>query len=161
MKSLKMLAAAFLVLATGTLLADGDVDYGMFKDIPSGIGNKSVVGVRFGLPCAISSGIVEGAELSLCYSATQKVYGFKYALLGVNAGKELEGAALAFVNVTEGELDGVQIGLYNHSGKDGVQIGLINICDNDAEFQFGLLNFNPRGWLPVMPFVNFSSDIAD
>ncbi len=161
MKSLKMLAVVCFMLATGTLFANGDVDYGMFKDVPAGIGNKSVVGVRFGLPCAISSGMVEGAELSLCYSATETVYGFKYALLGATSGKKLEGAAVSFVNLAEKELDGVQVGLYNYSAKDGVQIGLINVCDDDAEFQFGLLNFNPRGWLPVMPFVNFSRDIAD
>ena len=156
MKSFKMLAAAFVMLATGTLLASGDVDYGMFKNFPAGIGTKSVVGVRFGLPCAISTGIVEGAELSLCCSATKDVYGFKYALLGVNTGDKVEGAALAFVNIAKQELDGVQIGIYNQSAKDGIQIGLVNVCSNEAKFQFGLLNFNPRGWLTVMPFINFS-----
>ena len=65
MKSLKLLAAACIMFAAGTLMASGDADYGMFKNVPNGIETQSVFGVRFGLPCAISSGIVEGAELSL------------------------------------------------------------------------------------------------
>ena len=156
MKSLKLLAAACIMFAAGTLMASGDADYGMFKNVPNGIETKSVLGVRFGLPCAISSGIVEGAELSLCYSATRDVYGFKYALIGATNGEKVEGAAISFVNIARKEMDGVQIGIYNKSAKDGIQIGLVNVCDNNAKFQFGLLNFNPCGWLTVMPFVNFS-----
>ena len=156
MKSLKLLAAACIMFAAGTLMASGDADYGMFKNVPNGIETKSVLGVRFGLPCAISSGIVEGAELSLCYSATRDVYGFKYALIGATNGEKVEGAAISFVNIARKEMDGVQIGIYNKSAKNGIQIGLVNVCDNNAKFQFGLLNFNPRGWLTVAPFVNFA-----
>ena len=158
MKMFNLFTAFCAVMAAGTLLASGDVDYGMFADIPETISTESVSGVRFGLPFAISNGIVDGAELSLCCSASSKVYGFKYTLLGVNAGDVTEGAALAFANFADKELDGVQIGLYNQSASNGIQIGLVNNCADDADFQFGLININKNGWLPFMLFFNLSSE---
>ena len=161
MKMFKLFAAFCAVVMTGSLWASGDVDYGMFKNIPETIAAKSVIGARFGLPCSISSGMVEGGEFSLCYSATDRVYGFKYALLGVNNGSVIDGAEVAFVNFANKLLKGVQVGFYNSSAAGGVQIGLVNTCDNDAAFQLGLINVNKNGWLPFMLFFNLGSDSAE
>ena len=62
---------------------------------------------------------------------------------------------------------GLQAGLFNYSVRDtGLQIGLFNrgslvqigVFNTDGNFQIGLLNYNPRGWLKLMPLINFSTD---
>lgn len=159
---MKKIYLAALLILSGLALRATEVDYGMFAGVPDSI-DRSIVGIRFGLPCSISRGFVEGAELSLCYSATRNVDGFKFALLGVNSGERLDGAALALVNFTDIELEGVQIGLCNSAGnaEDGIQIGLFNCSSDRAGLQIGLLNYNKNGWFPLLPLVNFANDLDD
>ena len=83
-----------------------------------------------------------------------------FALLGVNNAEKLSGGALALVNLTQ-QLNGAQVGLVNQSAKGGVQFGLINNCDDNAQFQCGLININKNGWLPFMIFVNFGSAVFE
>lgn len=54
---------------------------------------------------------------------------------------------------------GVQVGAFNRTG-DGnpLQIGVFNCASSDGSpVQIGLLNYNPNGFLPVFPIVNFST----
>lgn len=37
-----------------------------------------------------------------------------------------------------------------------VQLGVLNVVDGAEGIQFGLLNVNPKGFLPAFPFVNFN-----
>lgn len=110
-----------------------------------------------GLPLAVSSGKVDGAELSILYSGTREVTGIKYSLLGVNNGEKLEGVSVGLFNNSGATVDSIQLGLVNNSGKGGIQLGLVNNNDDDALFQLGLVNFNKNGWLPVMLFFNIGS----
>jgi hypothetical protein len=154
----KSLLACLVVFCFSSLSVFAAADIGFFEGVPAKITNKSVKGVRFGIPCAVSNGTVKGAELSLCYSASRNVDGFKFAMFGVTEAKELDGASLAFVNLCDDLDDGVQIGLYNRSGKGGVQVGFVNQCDNNAEIQIGIVNINRNGWLPVSFLLNFGDD---
>jgi len=38
---------------------------------------------------------------------------------------------------------------------DKFQIGLFNIGQNGATLQIGLLNYNPKSYIPWMPLINF------
>ena len=64
------------------------------------------------------------------------------------------------MNLTQ-QLNGAQVGLVNQSAKGGVQFGLINNCNDNAQFQCGLININKNGWLPFMIFVNFGSAVFE
>ena len=66
----KWMCAALLAVATGAGAAE--MDYGVWTDSPE-IASASVNGVRWGLPLAVSSGKVDGAELSILYSGTREV----------------------------------------------------------------------------------------
>ncbi len=154
----KWMCAALLAAASGVGAAE--MDYGVWTDTPS-VAHSSVNGVRWGLPLSVSTGKVEGAELSILYSGTRDVEGIKYSLLGVNNGEKLEGVSVGLVNNSGATVDSIQLGLVNNSGKGGIQLGLVNNNDNDALFQLGLLNFNKNGWLPVMVFFNLGSLAVD
>ncbi len=151
-----------MLLLVGAVIgftAAAEVDFGIWKDVPAGIEHANVEGVRFGLPFAISSGKVEGAELSIFFSGTSRVEGLKFILFGANHGSRLEGGSIGLLNIAEERLDGIQIGAINSSGHGGIQLGCLNHCDDDALFQLGLLNINRNGWLPVMIFFNFGSKV--
>lgn len=151
-----MLLAAFLAVGGAVAADEAKADIGVWTDVPAGIENKSITGARFGLPCSISN----GGEFSIFYSGTRYMEGIKFTLLGVNNAEKLSGGALALVNLTQ-QLNGAQVGLVNQSAKGGVQFGLINNCNDNAQFQCGLININKNGWLPFMIFVNFGSAVFE
>lgn len=39
---------------------------------------------------------------------------------------------------------------------NGVQAAIVNVAEDGAALQIGLLNWNPKGFLPFFPFFNFS-----
>ena len=53
----------------------------------------------------------------------------------------------------------IQIGLCNLNETDGFQFGLfnasINIYNKETSFQLGLLNYNPKSYIPWLPLVNW------
>ena len=158
MKLLKSMLLSVAALCTAAAVAEADI--GVWTDVPAGIENKSINGARFGLPCSISNGSVNGGEFSIFYSGTRYLEGIKFTLLGVNNAEELNGGALALVNLTQ-QLNGAQVGLVNQSARGGVQFGLVNNCNDNAQFQCGLININKNGWLPFMIFVNFGSAVFE
>lgn len=90
------------------------------------------------------------------------VEGVRLRLPVTDSNGTVEGAELALLMAGSAEVEGLQIGFFNHAkSDDGFQWGFLNICEDDATFQLGFLNFNKNGLLPVMIFVNFGSDIFD
>ncbi len=71
---------------------------------------------------------VKGAQVSLLWGLVERAAGFQGSIGYCRTKKLVNGAQVAFVNVAE----------------DG------------AALQFGLLNWNPKGFLPFFPFFNFS-----
>ena len=126
------------------------VDFGV-------LGNR-VVGETAGLSvagiwndCGVSIGSIGAAAV-----ANYSVYGW-------------DGLQLSCVNCTEGEMNGVQLGVLNMAGRDlglqvgvcnlsgksiGVQVGIVNVSEALSGLQLGLVNVNIDSSLPVLPFVN-------
>ena len=160
MKTFKLFAVIFAVFA-GTLLWADDVMAGFWFNNPSKV-KRSDVDVAIGLP-VFDGRELDGAALALCGSKFKKADGFQGTLIGFNSADTLEGIQLSFVNFINRSVSdwAVQLGFFNHSAKNGVQIGFINNCQNNAPFQFGLVNINKKGLLPFMIFVNFGKDLFD
>ncbi|MBO5667735.1 MAG: hypothetical protein J6S43_01280 [Lentisphaeria bacterium] len=88
-------------------------------------------------------------------AVVNKNYGVQISLLGMTG--EMECLQLLGVNIA----DEIQIGLINSAGhkvfgettldERFLQIGLIN---EGGRFQIGLLNYNPRSWIPYLPLFN-------
>ncbi len=156
-KALLTLAAAFAALAFTA--AAGEPVVGFWTDAPKGVSSKEIHGVGFGIPlCNVKN--AHGAELSLICSMTKgDLHGFTWAWIGMTkVGGQHTGLQLSFINFMGSADSGVQLGLYNQSEKHGVQLGFINNGRNNSTFQFGLVNINEKGLLPVMIFVNFGKD---
>lgn len=158
-KILFALFAAFLALP---LSADQPLALGVWKDCPARIGSTDVDGLGIGLP-VIDNRNTEGASLALCGNISRKVSGFQGVLIGVNIAESFYGVQLGMVNILKRQHDdaAIQLGFYNQSGKNGVQLGFLNNGGDNATFQFGLININKNGLLPVMIFLNFGRDLFD
>ena len=94
---------------------------------------------------------------------------------GEQADKELNGCQLGIASECR-EMTGAQVSLlwgrlqrvngcqfacgYCNAKKvqNGPQLAVVNIADA-AALQFGLLNFNEKGFLPFFPFFNFSTSM--
>lgn len=71
---------------------------------------------------------VKGAQVSLLWGRLERALGFQGAI-GYSRAKKV-------VN--------------------GPQIAVVNVAEEGAALQFGLLNWNKKGFLPFFPFFNFS-----
>lgn len=106
------------------------------------------------IPSSIS--VVEGLRLNLGVGRFEKTYGVDvgafsrsgdFAGIAVNvignfSERDSEGLQVGLVNVTDGAVNGLQIGLFNSAGRlNGVQIGLLN--NSKAQLFFPILN---AGW---------------
>jgi len=83
----------------------------------------------------------------------KKCYGLQIGILNHSWGggaveKERELLQVCGVNIA----DTVYVGAVNVTNK--YQVGLINLSGG-AVFQLGLLNYNPRSYIPWMPLINF------
>lgn len=87
-------------------------------------------------------------------AVVNKNYGVQISLLGMTG--EMECLQLLGVNIA----DEIQIGLINSAehkvfsedfDERFLQIGLFN---EGGKFQIGLLNYNPRSWIPFLPLFN-------
>ena len=152
----KMMTLLCAVLMGAALSVSADVGY--WFDYPAEMTAANVDGCRFGLPVSSGTGLVDGAELSILLAGTRQINGLQLTLLGLNCASAVKGTQVAGLNIATRELDGAQVGVFNHSAKGGWQFGLINCCSDDATFQLGLVNYNENGWFPVTVLVNFGSD---
>lgn len=159
---MKKLIFALMLTATVafSVFADEGFAYGFWFESPKDVKTKSVDGIALGIP-VISFRNLSGASLAICGNDTKKTSGFEFAFLGFNRAESLEGVQLAFVNLQDGQHGdfSFQMGAYNQAGKNGIQLGFINNGKDNATFQFGLININKNGLLPVMIFVNFGKDL--
>jgi hypothetical protein len=128
---------------------------GYWFNYPAETADSKVDGIKLGLPICSGYGSVEGMELSLFCSATDKISGLQWAFIGVTACKELNGTQLGLLNAVAGDAKGGQIGMINIAGRlAGIQLGIVNSVKHGL--QFGLININEDGWLPVCILFNFS-----
>ncbi len=82
------------------------------------------------------------------------ITGLQPGLLGNITGK-MNGCQLGLFNVAD-EMNGFQASAVNVAGESsGFQLGFVNVAKKGV-FQFGLVNVIEDGWLPFLPFFNFS-----
>ena len=75
---------------------------------------------------------------------------------------EMKGAQIGALWQRAEKVQGCQAAWgYNNVGKmvNGPQIAVVNIAREGAALQIGLININPKGFLPVFPFFNFSTEM--
>ena len=76
--------------------------------------------------------------------------------------KEMTGAQVSLLWQRAEKVTGAQVAIgYNNAAKmvNGPQVAWVNIAREGAALQIGLLNFNPKGFLPFFPFFNFSTEL--
>ena len=120
-----------------------------------------IMGINSNLVLTCQRRAVWGLTLAPFHSSEDDVGGLTVGLTSSVEGKHY-GFSASLVSCV-GANYGVQLGLVNlidsgHRDEEercgGLQIGLFN--DSDAPgVQVGLLNRNPKAWLPWMPLVNF------
>lgn len=113
----------------------------------------TVVGFTF-LPWAAPNSFwdVHGVRLNFGWGSYREMVGLDTGFFG--ASRYFGGlSATVFGNLTNGDADGVQLGLVNvvDSRVRGVQVGLVNYAGDLKGLQIGLLNFNTSGiFFPVV-----------
>lgn len=112
---------------------------------------------NYGIQCApLFLGTVTDRNYGISYgfeNYSKRCYGIQLGLLnysfaGLPVEKENEQVQVCGINIA----DRLYLGLLNAT--DHFQIGLVNLSKG-ARFQLGLLNFNPRSYVPWMPLINF------
>lgn len=116
---------------------------------------------------------ITGIRLSLLYGKNTTVTGLDWGLVnhttkGISKGVQfgLVGFAEAdfvgwqdcWINVTKGNFEGLQWGLFNYANyAHGLQLGFVNYAKSMKGLQIGLINFiETGGQFPVFPIVNWS-----
>ena len=104
--------------------------------------NTSVTGIDIGFVNHTTAGITTG---------------FQGGFIGINEA-DFIGWQDNTINITKGDLDGLQAGLYNYGNNvTGFQFGLINYARNLKGVQIGLVNIIEQGGaFPFFPLINWS-----
>ncbi|MBE6356807.1 MAG: hypothetical protein E7058_06800 [Lentisphaerae bacterium] len=95
---------------------------------------------NYGISCGLTN------YSKKCYGIQLGVWNYSFA--GNEIAKENERVQFCGVNIA----DAVYLGIANFSNE--FQIGLFNFS-KEATFQLGLLNYNPKSYLPYLPLVNW------
>ena len=113
---------------------------------------------------ACSLALAANAEFKWCWwvGGPQAGDTIKGCQLGIaDECKEITGAQVGFLwNRCERVQGGATVAMgYTNVGvlQNGCQCGTVNIAREGAALQIGLLNYNPKAWIPWMPFFNFSA----
>ena len=86
---------------------------------------------------------IKGCQLGIA-DECKEITGAQVSLLWSRCARVQNGAAVSFGYTNVSVL------------QNGCQCGVVNIAREGSALQLGLLNFNPKGFLPFFPFFNFS-----
>ena len=89
---------------------------------------------------------IKGCQLGIA-DECKEITGAQVGLLWNRCGRVQSGATVAIGYTNVGIL------------QNGCQAGVVNIAREGAALQIGLLNWNPKGFLPFFPFFNFSKTL--
>ena len=135
-----LLSAMLLMMIPGAVLADGPINLALVPSIQIVGETQSVTAVRLGI-----------------WSRNANMTGFDWGIVGQNTGSftgvQWQAAGLVdgdftgwqnswLASVTNGNMQGLQVGAYTKSGmgSTGVQLGFFNTSDDFSGLQFGLVN---------------------
>lgn len=127
-----------------------------------------------GLDLGVLGNRVDGESAGLQLAGIWNDCGASIGSLGVAVAANYseyswDGVQVACVNWTEGEMNGIQLGVVNMAGRDlglqvglcnfsgksiGIQLGVINVSEALSGVQVGLINVNTASSVPVLPFLN-------
>lgn len=119
--------------------------------------DKAVGGFRFNLIYGRNTHVI-GLDLGLVNHNTAGVSkGVQFGIVAL-VDADFNGWQSHWVNLTEGRMEGFQLGLYNTAGSmSGVQLGIVNHAGKMHGLQIGLVNIiKTGGQFPVFPIVNWS-----
>ena len=89
---------------------------------------------------------IKGCQLGIADECAE-ITGAQVGLVWNRAARVQNGATVAIGYTNVGSL------------QNGCQCGVVNIAREGSALQLGLLNFNPKGFLPFFPFFNFSTQL--
>ena len=127
-----------------------------------GMSEKDVYGINLGI-ATLLTGKCYGASINV-FSLLNENNGLSLGLfnMGNNNGITLglcnlvidnDGISLGIINLWENNA-GVLVGVFNYiSKKNTFQLGIYNQAEGG--FQLGLLNYNPKSYIPWLPIVNW------
>ena len=154
-------------------LADGPVSLALFPPVQVLDEDQSVTAFRFSILYGRNVDLT-GLDLSLVGRNTGSVTGVALAAIGMVDGDFTGWQGGYLASLTDGNMQGLQTGLYtrNGVGSSGVQLGFINTSEDFSGLQIGALNvtnvmrsglqiglvniIRSKESLGILPFVNWS-----
>ncbi len=145
------LAALVVFMLPGLALADGPINLSLVPSIQIVKETESVTAFRL----AIWGRNVDhtGLDWSIVSQNTGSVTGVQWTAVGLVDGDFTGWQGSWLAAVTNGNMQGLQVGAYTHSGmgSSGVQWGLFNTADDFSGLQVGFVNIteNMRSGLQI------------
>jgi hypothetical protein len=151
------LALLPIVIAAGPLRAqvtERPINLALVAPIQIFPATDAVKGVRLNLIYGKNAAMT-GLDLGIANHVTGLAKGVQWGL--VNLTDAMVGWQDGFVNLNEGEFEGLQSGAFNSTGRiNGLQFGLVNYARRANGVQIGLVNIiKEGGFLPFMVIANW------
>jgi len=144
-------AALALTLLPGLALADGPVNLALVPSIQ--IVNEAESVSVFRLAIWGRNADMTGFDWTIASQNTGSFTGVQWSALGIVDGDFTGWQGNWLAGVTNGNMQGLQVGAYTHSGmgSTGVQFGLFNTTDDFSGLQVGFVNIaeNMRSGLQI------------
>ena len=143
-KRIALVSMFALVLVPAAASADGTVSLGVFTPVQMVSQTESVEAFRLSLLYGENVDM-RGLDLSLIGMNTGNVAGVAFTGVGIVEGNFTGWQNGWLASITEGNMQGLQVGAYNSSGlgSSGVQWGLVNTSDDFSGLQFGATYAGP------------------
>jgi hypothetical protein len=119
---------------------------------------ENMTGVQLGMWANQAGGKLTGAQMGLG-NGTSTGRGLQTGVFN-SGGTEFVGAQLGVVSMVSGKVRGTQLNLASSVASEecaGLQLGMLfNYSASGRCLQIGLVNWNPKGFLPYFPLFNYS-----
>jgi len=144
-------AALALTLLPGLALADGPVNLALVPSIQ--IVNEAESVSVFRLAIWGRNVNMTGFDWTIASQNTGSFTGVQWSALGMVDGDFTGWQGSWLAGITKGNMQGLQVGAYTHSGmgSSGVQFGIFNTTDDFSGLQLGIVNIaeNMRSGLQI------------
>lgn len=148
----KVLLAVCAVFLFVVLVNATPIKLSLWKKIATPKDANSVCGLEFGVGDYTPE--LVGVSWNCIYSKTDSAKGWQHGGI-VTISKQFDGFQTGWINWNDGEVSGLQMGLFNISKSiSGVQIGFLNMTESMNGIQIGLLNYIKESKVPVMIIAN-------
>ena len=171
-KNMLLLTAVLMLMIPGVVLADGPVNLALVPSFQIVNEAESVTAIRLGIWSRNAD--MTGLDFGFVAQNTGSFTGVQWTGIGLVDGDFTGWQNSWLASVTEGNMQGLQIGAYTKSGggSSGVQLGFLNTSDDFSGLQVGVVNITEvmrsglqiglvniiksKEKLKVFPFVNWT-----